>query len=115
MSSDLKQLKALINQCMLFDRFRFNKKLKALSSNVDIKKHDQFLQLEQQITRSILMAESRHNCKPVPRFPLNLPVNERQDDICKAIEEISGKTPKTTQKIAELKRAAAAKAQADDD
>jgi ATP-dependent helicase HrpA len=33
------------------------------------------------------LAESRQASKPVPSFPLNLPVNERHDDICKAIEE----------------------------
>lgn len=69
---------------MLSDRFRFTKKLKTLSAEKDSKKYSQ---LEQQITRSILIAETRQACKPVPGFPLNLPVNERQDDICKAIEE----------------------------
>ena len=75
---------------MLFDRFQFNKKLKALSNKVCTDKKtqcEQHVKLEQQITRSILLAESRHSCKPIPSFPLNLPVNERQDDICKAIEE----------------------------
>ena len=86
-----KKLKPLIEQCMLFDRFRFNKKLHALSKEKNSEKQSENLQqhrqLEQQITRSILMAEARQNCKPVPDFPLNLPINERQDDICKAIEE----------------------------
>ena len=69
---------------MLFDRFRFNKKLEKLSNNEDI---DKYSILEQQITRSILVAETRQSTKPIPNFPLNLPINERQDDICKAIEE----------------------------
>jgi len=72
---------------MLFDRFRFNKKLEKLSNNEDNKKHSLHDQLEQQITRSILVAETRQSTKPIPDFPLNLPINERQDDICKAIEE----------------------------
>lgn len=72
---------------MLFDRFRFNKKLEKLSNNKDNKKHSLHDQLEQQITRSILVAETRQSTKPIPDFPLNLPINERQDDICKAIEE----------------------------
>ncbi|MDH5659580.1 MAG: hypothetical protein OEY65_01175, partial [Gammaproteobacteria bacterium] len=62
MSSELSQLKALINQCMLFDRFQFNKKLKALSNKVCTDKKtqcEQHVKLEQQITRSILLAESR--------------------------------------------------------
>lgn len=69
---------------MLSDRFRLNKKIKALANKDNQQKLEQ---LEQQITRSILKAEARHKCKPVPSFPLNLPVNEKQDDICKAIEE----------------------------
>ena len=61
--SDLsKRLKPLIEQCMLFDRFRFTKKINSLLTKPDKNKTTQ---LEKLI----------------------LPVNERQDDICKAIEE----------------------------
>lgn len=69
---------------MLFDRFRFNKKFNAL-----IKMHDQdkALELEKQIKNSIQLAETRASNKPTPSFPASLPVNERHDDICKAIEE----------------------------
>ena len=69
---------------MLFDRFRFNKNFNAL-----IKKHDQdkALELEKQIKSSIQLAEARASSKPIPSFPAILPVNERHDDICKAIEE----------------------------
>lgn len=86
-----KQLKPLIEQCMLFDRFRFTKKLKALSLNLNKdKQHDSTKQLEHlqsQITQSIQLAKIRESSKPIPNFPSNLPVNERQDDICKAIKE----------------------------
>lgn len=69
---------------MLFDRFRFNKNFNAL-----IEKHneDKALQLEKQIKNSIQLAETRASNKPIPSFPANLPVNERHDDICKAIED----------------------------
>ena len=70
---------------MLFDRFRFNKKLKALSGEKDAEKKSE--KLQSQITQSMQLANSRHNSKPAPDFPTNLPVNERQDEICKAIEE----------------------------
>lgn len=85
MSEQIQQLKLLIIQCMLSDRFRFTKKLKYLSSSKDVTKA--LSQLEQQISRSILTAEARQTCKPKPSFPMSLPVNEKQDDICKAIEE----------------------------
>ena len=82
MSEKKKLLQSLITQCMLTDRFRFTKKLKRLAAGDDsIKK------LEQLITRSILLAETRASSRPTPTFPTNLPVNEKQDDIRKAIEE----------------------------
>ena len=80
-----KQLKPLIEQCMLFDRFRFNKKLKALSRDKDATKKAEHL--KSQIASSMQLANTRVNTKPVPDFPANLPINERQEEICKAIEE----------------------------
>lgn len=84
-----KKLKSLIHQCMLADRFRFTKKLKSLSKNNNSEQNqgNQYQQLENKITQSILTAETRKSNKPIADFPLSLPVNERQDDICKAIEE----------------------------
>ena len=79
-----KELKPLIKQCMLFDRFRLTKNLNSLSSNPDKAK---VAQLKKRIQNSVLLAQSRHTTKPVPDFPANLPVNERQDDICKAIKD----------------------------
>lgn len=69
---------------MLFDRFRFTKQLNALSKKNDKAKT---AQLEKLIANSIQHATTRSSSKPVPSFPINLPVNERHDDICKAIEE----------------------------
>ena len=80
-----KQLAPLIKQCMLFDRFRFTKKLQRLSQDKDTSK--QLDNLRNRISLSIQQAETRASTKPVPTFPANLPVNERQDDICKAIDE----------------------------
>ncbi|MCK4864882.1 MAG: ATP-dependent RNA helicase HrpA [Gammaproteobacteria bacterium] len=80
-----KQLQTLIKQCMLFDRFKFTKNLKNLSKDKEATK--QLENLEKQITRSIQRAETRASTKPVPGFPENLPINQRQEDICKAIEE----------------------------
>ena len=69
---------------MLYDRFRFNKKLNSLAQQADEKKATE---LEKLITKSIQLAKTRDSRKPIPTFPENLPVNERYDDICKAIEE----------------------------
>lgn len=68
---------------MLFDRFPFNKKLHALSKKFDNNKASQ---LEELINSSIQLAKTRAAKKPSPSFPLSLPVNERHDDICKAID-----------------------------
>ena len=70
---------------MLVDRFRFTKKLKFISKE----KHPEkaLANLEKQIIQSTKTAEARAASKPIPGFPTNLPVNERHEDICKAIEE----------------------------
>lgn len=70
---------------MLSDRFRFTKKLKFISKEKNPEKALE--NLEQQIIKSSQLAEARASAKPIPSFPTNLPVNERQDDISKAIEE----------------------------
>lgn len=75
----------LINECMFADRFRFTKKLKHIfSGKASLKEQQNF---QQQIATSIQLAQTRKTSKPVPTFAPQLPVNERQDDICKAIEE----------------------------
>jgi len=79
-----KELKPLIEQCMLFDRFRLTKNLNTLLSKPD---KDKTEQLKKRIQSSLQLAATRQSTKPIPDFPTNLPVNERQDDICKAIEE----------------------------
>ena len=68
---------------MLLDRFSFNKKLHALSKKFDDNKATQ---LEKLISNSTQLAKTRAETKPTPSFPLSLPVNERHDDICTAIE-----------------------------
>lgn len=85
MNDTTKQLKLLIEQCMLFDRFRFTKKLKMLSRDKTAAK--KLENLKDQIASSMQRANSRHTTKPVPSFPANLPINQRQEEICKAIEE----------------------------
>lgn len=69
---------------MLFDRFRFTKKLNTLSKQPD---QNKTAQLEKLIQSSIQLAKAREASKPVATFPENLPVNQRHDDICKAIKE----------------------------
>lgn len=84
MPQQLKELKPLIEQCMLFDRFPLSKKLSNLNKSFNKEKT---IQLEKHIRESVRLAETRAATKPTPDFPINLPVNERHDDICKAIEE----------------------------
>ena len=85
MNDQIKQLKPLIEQCMLFDRFRFNKKLNALDNDKNAEKNA--AHLTSQITASMQLANTRHTTKPFPDFPANLPINERAEEICKLIEE----------------------------
>ena len=76
---------SLIPECMLADRYRFKRKLKQLlATKASAKAQENFLQ---QVTRSLQLAQTRATCKPVANFPAQLPVNERLDDIEKAITE----------------------------
>lgn len=88
MATTIKQLKEQISQCMLFDRFRLTKKCLRLEKNsAENFISDDINLLEQQITQSVQLAASRKKTKPVPKFSLDLPVNTRQEEIQKAIEE----------------------------
>ena len=82
MTENINKLKLSIAKCMLSDRFRFTKKLKSISKEKHALSH-----LEKQIKQSIQLAQTREKSKPTPNFPANLPVNERHDDICEAIEK----------------------------
>ena len=88
MTITLKQLSEQISQCMLSDRFRFTKKIQRLKKDsADNFRSDDVTFLSQKITQSIQLAQTREKLKPVPGFPLALPVNTRQEEISKAIEE----------------------------
>ena len=80
-----KKITSLIEQCMLLDRIRFSKKIKYIEKEKN--PESALVNLERKINQSSQLAKEREAMKPVPTFPLNLPVNERHDDICKAIEE----------------------------
>lgn len=84
MNEQIKQLQPLIQQCMLSDRFRFNKSLQHLKKTFNDEK---LKQLEKNINSSLQLAVKRAETKPAPTFPAALPVNERFDDICQAIAE----------------------------
>ena len=74
-----KQFKFLISQCMLADRYRFTKKIQALSNATeqDDKTAQQLINLNEQVTKSISLATARELNKPTPEFPKNLPINEK--------------------------------------
>jgi ATP-dependent helicase HrpA len=89
MSENLKNLKELITQCMLSDRFRLNQKLRSLTVvHKDSDSQENLLEkIKEQIQRSIQQAQLREKTKPTPSFPDNLPINQKQADIYQAIEE----------------------------
>lgn len=108
------EFKHLIDQAMIADRFRLQKKWQHLSKQNSKTKNDDWTRLENQLTASIDRVAQRLKHLPQPGFDQNLPVCERRAEIAKIIEQhqvliIAGETGsgKTTQlpKIClELKR-----------
>ncbi len=84
MPDTLTTLKSLIRQCMLADRFHFNKALRQLAKKAN---KEAIEKLQQQIQRSVQQAEQRAAAKPQPSFAEHLPINQKQQQICEAIEQ----------------------------
>ena len=96
MSSQLHgELTQALQECMIRDRFRFQKAL--------FNKQSRDL-LKTRMQKSIALAEARAACVPVPAFPEQLPISQRLEDIKRVIANnqvtiIAGETGsgKTTQ------------------
>ena len=89
------ELTKALDECMIRDRFRFRKALFAKQNRT---------QLKNQILKSVSVAKERAARVPKPRFPEQLPVSQRLEDIKRAISRhqvviVAGETGsgKTTQ------------------
>lgn len=94
------ELRSLINQCMIKDRFPLKRQLQRLKHSDDA----ELEKLQVRIERSVIRAETRKAAIPVVEYDNSLPVVQRRDEIAKAIRDhqvvvIAGETGsgKTTQ------------------
>lgn len=99
-------LQQLISTCLLVDRFRLQKKLRAVATRQKQKKpfDDLLSQLQQGIQESQSRVELRHSKLPRIEFPDELPIAQKREVIAAAIEKnqvivVAGETGsgKTTQ------------------
>ena len=110
-----KSLKKALEQCLIKDRFRLNKRINGASRiKKDAARHAVFDEIAQDIAQSMMVVQQRLN-KPVHiDYPDQLPVSQKRDDIAQAIanhqvvivagETGSGKTTQLPKICAELGR-----------
>ncbi|MGO1297694.1 MAG: ATP-dependent RNA helicase HrpA [Vibrio sp.] len=110
-----KSLKKALQQCLIKDRFRLNKRINGASRiKKDAARDAVFDEIAQDIAQSMLQVQQRLN-KPVHiDYPDQLPVSQKRDDIAQAIanhqvvivagETGSGKTTQLPKICAELGR-----------
>ncbi|MCP1726800.1 ATP-dependent helicase HrpA [Natronospira proteinivora] len=103
MKEIIKALASELDECMLADAARLGKKLQGIKKGRG-GRPDELARLEQRIQASRQRAQARRRRQPVPRYPEELPVSERREDIRKALEShqiviVAGETGsgKTTQ------------------
>jgi ATP-dependent helicase HrpA len=83
LAHSLHKLFALLDECMLADRFRLRRQLKDLdrrqrdSNPADL----QLARLQQDLDKSIALAQIRRERAPEVSFPVELPISQRLDDI----------------------------------
>ncbi|MDW6093024.1 ATP-dependent RNA helicase HrpA [Vibrio rhizosphaerae] len=98
-------LRHALNECMLKDRFRLNKRIQgARNIKNPNAKQAVFDEIAQDIAKSMMAAELRKQTTAVLDYPEILPVSQKRDDIAQAIENhqvviVAGETGsgKTTQ------------------
>lgn len=110
-----KSLKKALQQCLIKDRFRLNKRINGASRiKKDAARNAVFDEIAQDIARSMMVVQQRFN-KPIHiEYPEQLPVSQKRDDIADAIanhqvvivagETGSGKTTQLPKICAELGR-----------
>src|SRR5688500_16783470 len=74
MQLDAADLAARLDACMTADRYRLGRRLRANDPNVAT-----------EIDRSVKRREARLHALPKPRYPMELPVVQKRDDIAAAI------------------------------
>ncbi|WP_428479744.1 ATP-dependent RNA helicase HrpA [Photobacterium japonica] len=100
-----KTLKAAIQDCMIRDRFRLHKRVQgAARIKNEQAKHVVFDEIALDIAKSMQTVELRATQRPTIRYPEQLPVSQKKDDIAEAIKHnqvviVAGETGsgKTTQ------------------
>ncbi|PWQ99850.1 ATP-dependent RNA helicase HrpA [Leucothrix pacifica] len=80
----LQELKQQLNDCQAAQRFKLSRRLQRLHKKPD---DNAINKLQDAITASCLRREHRKNNLPQPKYPEDLPVSERRDDILKCIQE----------------------------
>lgn len=98
-------LKAAINDCMIRDRFRLLKRVQgAAKIKNEQARHAVFDEIAMDIAKSMQVAQLRATQRPTIRYPEQLPVSQKKDDIAEAIKHnqvviVAGETGsgKTTQ------------------
>src|SRR3954470_18425445 len=74
MSTEVNHLEARLAECMIADRHRLGRRLRSNDPNVAV-----------EIERSTKRREARLQALPKPRYPMELPVVQKRDDIAAAI------------------------------
>ncbi|WP_120510796.1 ATP-dependent RNA helicase HrpA [Photobacterium salinisoli] len=100
-----KTLKAALNDCLIRDRFRLQKRVQgAAKIKNEQARHAVFDEIAMDIARSMQAVDIRRSNCPQITYPEQLPVSQKKDDIAKAISEhqvviVAGETGsgKTTQ------------------
>ena len=80
----LLELKQQLNDCQASQRFKLSRRLQRLHKKPD---ENAINKLQDAITASCLRREHRLKHLPQPKYPQELPVSERREDILKCIQE----------------------------
>ncbi|WGY46910.1 ATP-dependent RNA helicase HrpA [Vibrio sp. ABG19] len=104
-SNNVQSLKKALNQCLIKDRFRFNKRISGASKIKNEQARDAALdEIALDIAQSMMVVQQRSAHKVKIEYPEILPVSQKREDIAAAIEQhqvviVAGETGsgKTTQ------------------
>ncbi|MFD2228713.1 ATP-dependent RNA helicase HrpA [Alkalimarinus sediminis] len=99
------QIKAQLNDCLLKDQVFVRRRLRKISQIKEVEKRNKaFAELQSKVDRSKVRVQARADALPDIRFPPELPVSQKSEEIAKAIQQnqvvvIAGETGsgKTTQ------------------
>ena len=83
MAHSLDKLFALLDECMLADRFRLRRQLRDLGRRQRDNGVDdaQLMRLQQDLDKSVALAQARRERVPGVSYPAELPISQRLDDI----------------------------------